>query len=465
VTSAGFLLQALAAEGRIMAQEPTETRYSITIKEIVSSNAEGSVSLALSQIAKNMTLGQILKRLESLPWTLTKKATQKTAQKVTQVLEKAGATVIVEPPLSKVSATPKPIVPTSISESTPANYVSTKTPSSPVSQGGTAYQSVHGEPLPGGEIVSIEPLSLSGILDRTFQICKGHFWPLIGIMVIPWLAVIVIFMVIGLIAALVGFSAWQTGGKDASTMAVIVIVAVLGIGAIVVAFVLFYLSEGAVIYAVSQVYLGKKFGVKESYRFMWPRAAKFILTSIMLGFVIMGMFITLFIVAAILFVLSKAITGSGLWSAIFWLPLLLIPMYAIPKLLLFDKVIVLEDLAYGEAFKRSWNLTSGQGEGNWPRNYWVKLIVLLHVIVFIYVAILTVFYVPSFVIELAMPKSLAIVGKIIGEIIRNLSGLVAGLFGSVCLVVFYYDIRNRKEGFDLRLATESQESLESRSRF
>jgi hypothetical protein len=69
-----------------------------------------------------------------------------------------------------------------------------------------------------------------------------------------------------------------------------------------------------------------------------------------------------------------------------------------------------------------------------------------------------VFFLPAYAIELAVPKSLSVVGFILAEVIRQAGSLIASLFGSVCLVVYYYDIRNRKEGFDLRLATESRES-------
>ena len=43
---------------------------------------------------------------------------------------------------------------------------------------------------------------------------------------------------------------------------------------------------------------------------------------------------------------------------------------------------------------------------------------------------------------------------VLTQVISNLGGLVAGLFSSVCMVVFYYDIRNRKEGFDLTILAE-----------
>ena len=50
-----------------------------------------------------------------------------------------------------------------------------------------------------------------------------------------------------------------------------------------------------------------------------------------------------------------------------------------------------------------------------------------------------------------------LVGKILGQVTSNLANVIAGLFNSVCMVVFYYDIRNRKEGFDLKMLSRMGE--------
>jgi hypothetical protein len=40
--------------------------------------------------------------------------------------------------------------------------------------------------------------------------------------------------------------------------------------------------------------------------------------------------------------------------------------------------------------------------------------------------------------------------------------VIGGIFGAVCLVVYYYDIRNRKEGFDLKMLANIDESSNPR---
>jgi len=56
-----------------------------------------------------------------------------------------------------------------------------------------------------------------------------------------------------------------------------------------------------------------------------------------------------------------------------------------------------------------------------------------------------------------VPESLSTVAKVVSQIITNAGSLIASLFGSVGVVVFYYDIRNRKEGFDLSMLAAASE--------
>ncbi len=444
-----------------MAQAPSDSGYAVIITAIKDEASKSEVVREVVAIAKNVTLDQVRQRLRTIPWTLTRKATRQTAYRLAERLEKVGATVKVVPPReeSQPSRIPQPPVPPR-EQRTPQSPVMFEGPNLPGS-------AAHSTGLPQSLLkagsdaapLELEPLTLGGILDRTFQICKNHFWSFLGILIVPWLLVFAIVLGIGLSAGLVGFATLQTVGKDASYAVIILFVIMAVVAAVLAMIVILYLAQGAMIHAVSQVYLGREFTVKSSYRFIWERALKFILTSVLLACVIGGLSISVVTVGIILFFLFKFVAGSGWWSAFTWLPLLLIPAYVIPKLLLFDKVVIIEDIAYMEALRRSWNLLTGKGEGSWPRAYWLRLVVLLNIVLLIHIGVSMVFGIPAAVLQMALPKSLTIVGTILGEAMRNVGSLVAGLFGSVGMVVFYYDVRNRKEGFDLRMAAAAQERV------
>ena len=301
---------------------------------------------------------------------------------------------------------------------------------------------------PGGDRFLIEPLSLGGILDRTFQICRKHFWKLFAIVGIPYLIVACLALGASIIVAIVGFTLEAIGGIPTW---VLIAAAVTVIPSIMVAIIaVFYLSQGALIHAVSVVHVGRDVLVGDAYRFVLGRLGKFILTSVLMAIVVFATFLLAVLFGVVLFFISKEVTGSGWWSAIAWLPLLLIPFYTSIKLMLFDKIVIIEDIAYTNALKRSWDLLTGKAAGGWPRGYFLRLIILLFLFALIIMTIAMVFQIPAAIIAALISES-RIVGPVVQWFLSNIGSLIGGIFGSVCLVVFYYDIRSRKEGFDLRM--------------
>ncbi|MBM4327491.1 MAG: hypothetical protein FJ118_10045 [Deltaproteobacteria bacterium] len=434
-----------------MPQENAESSHMVVIVGIRDEGFQAQVARAVAQVAKNASLEQIEKRIKTLPWTLTKSADRNTAARLVKLLEEAGAVVRVDPPLEAPALgrmdqkevgrvpregverpAPQPIVP------------------------GTGPKAVVGRSYEEASVASpgaleIGPLTLGGILDRTFQICKSHFWKLIGILVIPWLVIALLSMMVALGVGMFWLAGSLTGaGKEFSWVLIIPLLGAL-VAVVLGAVAVFYLSQGALIYAVSAIHLGRPFQVFASYRLVLDKLVRFIFTSMLCALFVMLLIFVPILVGVVLFFVSQGLLGSGWWSALTWIPLAVIPTYAIPKLLLFDKVVVLEDEAYYQALKRSWNLMTGKADSSWPAGYWLRFVILMHLFVLINIAISVLFTVPATIIQLLVPESLTTVTKVVSQVISNLGGLIAGLFGSVGVVVFYYDIRNRKEGFDLSM--------------
>jgi hypothetical protein len=135
-------------------------------------------------------------------------------------------------------------------------------------------------------------------------------------------------------------------------------------------------------------------------------------------------------------------------------------VYGTIKLLLFDKVVIIEDIAYFKALGRSWSLLTGKAEGAWPRGYFLRLFILLHLFVLLYLTVVLLFQAPASIVELFM-TDMAFAGTILGQVLSNAGSLIASVFNSVCMVVLYYDIRNRKEGFDLKMLSRITRRPES----
>ena len=464
-----------------MGEETSEALYTVVLTKVRDEEAKKKVAETLSRVTTNLPVDKAFKRMELLPWTLTRRATTKNAGQLARVMERLGATVQVSPSPSEARSTElaeTQVVPraavlpetrTAVQDDLssppgdsivppPVSSLQTEGQPSPPQQPSSPpppeLNMKDGSEPPGGDGFSIEPLSLGGILDRTFQISRRHFWKLLAIVGIPYLVVAGLVLIVSIVVVIVGFTVQSLGDLP---IWVLIAAGVTVIPSIIVAIIaVFYLSQGALIYAVSVVHLGRDIRVGDAYRFVLARLVKFVLTSVLLVIVTLGVFLITVLFGVVLFFISREVFSSGWWSAITWLPLSLIPFYASIKLLLFDKVVIIEDIAYTNALKRSWDLLTGKADGEWPRGYFLRLIILLFLFALISVTIALVFQMPASIIAALMPQSW-IVGSVVQQLLSNIGAVIGGIFGGVCLVVFYYDIRSRKEGFDLKMLAQQHE--------
>ncbi|MEW6349664.1 MAG: hypothetical protein AB1646_11430 [Thermodesulfobacteriota bacterium] len=437
-----------------MALEPVEPVHSVNILR-VEAGKEAAVADALAKIIRNYTREQILERLGRPPWTITRKASAKIASRLVKLLEPLGALLRVDPPLPSAETTPvmpEPIVPArggSMPQVQPRRDVAYPFPGPTVRSGTLPPRTP--EPMPESAW-SIEPLSLGGILDRSFNICKAHWWKLLAIAAIPWAVMALTGLLIGAAAKPLALAGANPGAFDPSTIAskVGVFLGALLIGGSVL-FVCTCLLEGALTYAVSRIYLGRPLEMKDTFSFVHKKLAALVLTSLLVLVIWTALWVGPVMVGALLFVLVAATGISGWWTAITWIPLAIVPLYCIPKTTLYDKAIILEDRAYMDSINRSWNLMTGKGEGEWPRGYWLKLVVIWHVVILIIIAIHMVVGLPVGIVTHFLSGPSLTVAEVFNFFLQQGGGLIGQLFGYVCLVVFYYDIRCRKEGFDLEM--------------
>lgn len=455
-----------------MPQENSETLYTVIITRLKPQADKAAVAEAIARIVKNLDAGRTLRRLEALPWTMTRKASRKNAGRLTRYLKKFGCEVEVFPPLEMpaiADVAETQILPgTALLSETQVMSATQFVPvpddlSKPVAGQGKSVQPLGPRlPVPPAvreagqepEDAGLEPLGLGGVLDKTFQICKDNFWKLFAISAIPWLIMAAITLTVTLIVGIVGLTVHSIGNMSVTAL---IVMGVLIVPTAIVAFViLVYLAQGAMIHAVSSTYLGREIDVKGSYRFVFNRLAKYVLTSLLATLVIIGFTLSLVVVAISFFYLFQLVT-SGWWSALTWVPLFCVYIYVVIKLVLFDKVVIIEDIAYSGALRRSWMLLTGKAEGAWPRHYWIRLIILLILFVLISIAISWLFQTPASLLGLLLPIP-QIAKTVLNQVLSSLGSVIGGIFGAVCLVVFYYDIRNRKEGFDLKMLANIDES-------
>ncbi|HXE75991.1 MAG TPA: hypothetical protein VNN18_10200 [Candidatus Xenobia bacterium] len=253
----------------------------------------------------------------------------------------------------------------------------------------------------------LRPLSLGELLDRTFTLYRNHFWLFVGLMAVPYSLVLALSLLIqGLSAA----------GPD------IGMAAIAGAGLLMLVFflaliIVFGLTQAATIFALSEVYLGRSTTIRETYSRIWGDIGRVIFVQILVS---LGIFvgIILLIVPGIWFALRAAVS--------------------IP-------VAIIEDLQAGDAVRRSMELTKGfTGR--------VALIFLL---------MLIISWVAAFVLQFpfmlaafayaASGKTVPYWLNMISSVADTVANVLAGPLGIIAFSVLYFDLRVRKEGFDLKV--------------
>jgi hypothetical protein len=258
---------------------------------------------------------------------------------------------------------------------------------------------------------SLRPLTTGELLDHTFALYKEHFGLFVGIVALPHL--------LSLGFGLVSLQLRSYLGLGAFAWALITMLVVLIVGAI---------SQAATVVAVSEVYLARSTSVVDSYSRVQFSLVGVIFLSLVIGITV-GVSTIFFVIPGILLAMK--------WSL------------AVPA-------AVLEDQGIVDSMSRSAALT---------KDYRWRVF-----------AVWILFFVLSMCVSLLLqwPIRLASLAALRNHSPAGLPWLRAASSGltflSQCLVrplatiafsLLYYDLRVRKEAFDLQLMMETLDGRES----
>jgi hypothetical protein len=278
--------------------------------------------------------------------------------------------------------------------------------------------------------LTLRPMSTSQILDRTFQLYRTNFVLFAGIAALPpALKLVLDLLKLG-------------SGSTRSGLAVATGASALPVGLAYLAGIL--LASAASVFAVSMVHLGKTTTIKESFATIRPYFWRLVGMALLMILI----FMVVAIVIAIPFLLSFAGGLAGLGFGILGFiavvagVVLVIHLYA--RISLATAACVMEDLPAATSIRRSWDLTSGASGRIW-------LVILLTLVVDIAFAAAIAF--PG--AWLAALFNVNMMGKLWDAFGEFFATTLAGPISTISLVLIYYDLRVRKEAFDLQLMMEA----------
>ena len=420
----------VAADGKTFAISLTGVRAGFAQEDLV---------VALQRIFPRQTAEQIRGALAKLPFLLTRAATEEQAKKIKNFLESKGA--ILKFMTSSAAAVTAPQAAAAPAPASPAAAQATPAPQEEKPYTGAerrAKPRVH----PGLEIY---PMGIGEILDRSFRLLRKHFLLFFIILMIPQGTFFL---------ANKGMEVYVQGGvQQGMSPGMVVGYAVAVLLAVMIMMIIQFWAQGALIYAVSETYLGHETSIGRSYGAMRSRLGRLLGTMFLMGFLIMLVPALLGVVSAILIpqLTAMGLGGStgGIEFAVLMLAGVVWFFHVLLNWLLVDKVVVLEGEGWRSALRRSKELMNTRTEqGFWkrPKNK-AALILLLGFLIGGGIHLL--FQTPGLITHWLMPSTT--MGQTIQEILNVVATSLATVFTAIAMILFYYDIRLRSEGFDLKM--------------
>lgn len=296
----------------------------------------------------------------------------------------------------------------------------------------------------------LKPMSAGDILDRAIRIYRHNFLPLVIIVAVVSVPLVLIQVIATALTFPLSGDLSSSPLLDGSTAAGVFGIATVLTGIVGAVFAIF--EQGAIAYFVSERFLGKAVTVRQAYRRSFSRWLSLLIAALLLGLALSGLFLVLFgvIVLPLVGVTALGANGGGTASTLAGLASLCLCLLFIPALLasvflythwvFWIPSIVLESYNSTGGLGRSWKLVRG--------TFWRVLgfIVVLSIIITffsagpIYLVSLLAIFLPS-----------PILGILIQSVASSIIVILVTPIQYATLTVLYYDLRIRKEGFDLQM--------------
>lgn len=211
-------------------------------------------------------------------------------------------------------------------------------------------------------------------------------------------------------------------------------------------FFLHTIATGATVHAVSETILGRDVHFTESIKAAWPFTGDIILARIIAGVIIAFSIIPGSILVGIASVPSAMMGSYGAGIAIMLIGSLLLYVligFLMVKYLFIPQAVVLEKLDAFKSISRTWNLTGGYA---W-RTFWM-ILVLLFILGIIGYGLSMGIELLTGLVEKAPAVNHGMVLVLRGVLLTLVSFFTYPI-QLIAYTLIYYDLRIRKEGFDL----------------
>jgi hypothetical protein len=280
----------------------------------------------------------------------------------------------------------------------------------------------------------LRPMTLGEVLDRTFNLYKNHFWLFAGITALPFSLLLIAEVAVAATGSLTS----NTPATHAPALSPGALGGMIGGGALVM--ILYFLMIGAAhaatVFAVSDLYLSRPVSIRGSLSRVGWKVFRVLLLFFLIGLII-GVGV---LIAAVFGVMIGQPAFIFLGMLLLFVPAIILvcrTAVAIPA-------AMLEDLGAVRALERSVYLTKG--------HVMQIFVIFLLVVVATYVAIL-VLQMPLLILMMATAaahKTPSFGLQLLQQLAAFVSQVLVGPIGTIAFSLMYYNLRVRKEAFDIQ---------------
>ena len=258
------------------------------------------------------------------------------------------------------------------------------------------------------QAADLRPLTLGELLDQTFSIYRNHFWVFAGIMMGPSLVLFMLNMSMAPFTVSRAQPAQPSIGLVGGAL-------FAGIIFLLLYFLLVGAAQAATVFAVSDLYLGRTATIRGSYNRVTGKVFT-VLSTMSLMWILTGIGFLLFIIPGVI--------------------LLCRTIVAVPA-------AMLENLGPMKAISRSMQLTKGHA---------VKIFVMFVLLFIVSIAAAAIFQVPFTFLggSPLKPHALPFSLLLLRQVGTFLTQVLVGPLGTIAFSLMYYNLRVRKEAFDIQ---------------
>ena len=263
------------------------------------------------------------------------------------------------------------------------------------------------------EQTTLRALTVSEVLDRAFRIYRAKFIPLLGIVAATMIPQGILLFISTL---------YLSDTRIVENLTNLIFQ---------------NLATVALIAAISNANLGKTFTIGSAYSEGTKRFWSVIGANFLIGLAV--------IAPTIAIGLCLVVVPVGIWGILLVIP---VAVFLSTRWSLSSSVIVLENGRAAIGLQRSWDLTKGFFWRVFGTSFLAGLLAILLMVL------------PVFILNysLGLLGASSKVIELIGVVVQQLAQILILPFTVAVQVLIYYDLRIRKEGFDLILRAEENQS-------